>query len=341
MRARAAVVAAALLCGGCVGLQDLPVGRSPDGPVYHLTLRFADAGTLTAGGKVKLGQAEVGRVGELRAEGFEAVLTVAVREEVVLPEGTTARIEADSALGEQFVALHPPAGPGPGRLADGAVIRDTSTGPSVEDLLAAAGTVVGGSGLDQVRTIVTETSAAIGGREDKLRELFTRLDTLLGSVQAHRGELTRTVDSLNALAALAVREQATLTAGLTRLAPALRVLADQRTHVQDLLGRVTTLSRVTTEALGRTREQLLGMLPRARQVLAEVGSLDGELGRTLAMLEPFGRDLARAIPGDYLNVDGTLDVPGTILPLLTGSPLPAGSAPEPGGLDALLRGGVR
>ncbi|AXB43148.1 MCE family protein [Amycolatopsis albispora] len=342
---RLCCLAVLTLVSGCgVGFQDLPLGRTPDGDSYRLTLVFADAAGLPVGGKVKLGQAEVGRVSELRARDFRAEVVVAISAGVPLPAGTRAQIQVSSALGEQFVDLQPPPGPAAGTLADGGVIgvELTSGGPAVEDLLAAAGTMLNGAGLDQVRTIVAEANTALGGRSAQVKELFGQLDSLLASVDAHRGELTRAIDSVGALTTTVNDERATIEAGLTRLTPAIEVLNGHRGTLENLLGRVTTLSRVTGEALGKTEQDLLALVPQVRQLLGELGGLDTELGATLAKIAPFQENLARATPSDYLNVDGRLDVPNTLLPLLTGSPPPPpGSAPEPGALADFLARSAR
>ncbi|KAA9151161.1 MCE family protein [Amycolatopsis acidicola] len=344
MKARvAAVLATATVLSGCsLSFQDVPVGRAPEGESYHLTLVFQDASNLPIGGKVQLGQAVVGRVSELRAKDFQAQVTIAVRQDVRLPAGTKAQLQVTSALGEEFIALEP--GSGQGTLADGAVIglADTSRGPSVEDLLAAAGTVLNGAGIDQLRTIVTETNTALGGREQEVRDLLTRLDSLLASVDAHRGELTRTIDSVSALTTTVNNERATLEAGLTRITPALQVIIDQRGTLDDLFGRVGSLSRVTQNVLGKTEDQVLTLTRQVRPLLDEVGGLNDSLGHALAGIAPFQQRLAAAVPGDYLNLDGTVDVPNTLLPLLTGQPPPApGSEPEPVTLQDFLAKGTR
>jgi phospholipid/cholesterol/gamma-HCH transport system substrate-binding protein len=335
-----------LVLAGCgVSFQNLPIGRSPAGDSYRITIVFDNAANLPMGGKVKIGQSVVGRVSEMHAEDFRANVTVAMAGDVRLPRGTKAQVQVTSALGEEFIDLQPPAQPGTGYLADGSVIDlpDTSEGPSVEDLLAAAGTMLNGAGIDQIRTIVTETNTMLGGREQKVQDLLGRLNSLLGSVDAHRGDLTHAIDSLNALTTTANNERDTIAAGLTRITPAINVLLGQRGNLEGLLGRVTTLSHATQNVLGKTEDQIIDLTRQARPLLDEVGGLDQALGRALAGIAPLQASFARAVPGDYLNVDGTLDVPNTLLPLLTGSPPPpAGSTPpRPGGLADFLARSAR
>ncbi|QWF82662.1 MlaD family protein [Amycolatopsis sp. CA-230715] len=337
-------VAAFALTGCGVSFQNLPIGRAPAGDSYRVTMVFDNAANLPMGGKVKLGQAVVGRISELRAENFHAVVSVAVYAGVRLPTGTKAQVQVTSALGEEFIALQPPAQV-TGYLGEGAVLglADTSKGPTVEDLLAAAGTMLSGAGIDQIRTIVSETNSMLGGREGEVRGLFAKLDTLLGSVEAHRSDLTRAIDALSTLTSTANNERATIAAGLTRITPAIKVLLDQRGTLENLMGRVTTLSKATTAVLGKTQDQVVALAKQARPLLDEIGGLDSALGTALGKIGPLKANFDKAVPGDYLDLDATLDVPNTLLPLLTGSPPPApGSAPpNPGGLADLLGRGVR
>ncbi|WP_158886911.1 MCE family protein [Amycolatopsis anabasis] len=348
MSARFRIAALAVLVtvlSGCgVSFQNLPIGRNPDGDSYPITLVFANAANLPIGGQVKLGQSVVGRVSDLAAKDFQALVTVRMTRDVRLPIGTKAELRVTSALGEEFVNLEVPPGTPSGYLAEGATIgvRDTATGPNVEDLLAATGTMLNGAGLDQVKTIVAETNTALAGREQTVRDMFGELNGLLGSIDARRGELTRTLDALNSLTTTVNNERSTIEAGLTRLTPAIQVLLDQRGSFEQLLGRVTTLSRTTTEVLGKTQDKLVTEVRKLRPVLDELGSFDRTLGDTLAKVEPMSKLFARAIPGDYLDMDGTVDVPNTLLSLL-GLPgaLLGGTPPPPRDLNDFLARGTR
>ncbi|NKQ52712.1 MCE family protein [Amycolatopsis sp. K13G38] len=339
MRRRIGVAALAFALCGC-SFQDLPVGRAPEGDSYHLTVVFDDASNLPIGGKVHLGQAVVGRVSALQAKDFQARVTIAVRQDVKLPRGTHAELQVTSALGEEFIALTTPPGQGQDYLGDGGTIpvTDTSRGPSVEDLLAAVGTTLNGAGLEQARTVVAEANTALGGRTGEIRDLFGRLDRLLAGVDAHRGEITHTLDSLDTLAKTATSERATIEAGLTRITPALQVLIGERGDFETLLGRVTTLSTVTQDVLGKTEDEVLGLVHDMRPLLDQVAGMDRQLGDTLAKLAPFQDKIAKAVPGDYLNLVGTLDIPNTLLPVLTGQPPPPAGQPPQTLTDFLARG---
>ncbi|PRX45414.1 phospholipid/cholesterol/gamma-HCH transport system substrate-binding protein [Prauserella shujinwangii] len=348
MRTRLVALAALLVLGtapvaGCaLSLQNV-AGAGPGGePGYRVTAEFTDVSGLPLGGTVRVGQAAVGRVAAVRTEDFRAVVTLELHADVDLPAGTRARLELTSALGEQFVVLEPPPGPARGpSLAERPVIplARTARGPDVENTLAAVGTLLNGSGIDQVRTIVEEANAALSGRSGKVRDLLARLDTVLASLDRRGGEIASVIDSMHAVSARLAESTPTIEAALTDIRPALDVLLAERERFATLLADVSALGRVTGGLIERTGTALTTQLKQLRPVLGELASLDADLGRTLADLRTFTGLVRQAAPGDYLLLDGTLDVPLTVAELL--DPDPGRAQPAPGGAGALLEGGTR
>ncbi|MFD2395972.1 MCE family protein [Prauserella oleivorans] len=258
-----------------------------------------------------------------------------------------ARLELTSALGDEYVVLEPPPGArGGATLADAATIplERTSRGPDVEHTLAALGTLLTGSGIDQVRTIVSEVNTALGGRTGEVKRLVHDLDSVLGSLDRRSGEIVGVIDSMHALSRRLAEGTPALEAALTDIRPALQVLLDERERFTTLLGNVGSLGTAAQGLLDKTGTALTEQLDQLRPVLRDLESLDGKLGPTLTALKDFADLVQRATPGDYLNLDGTIDVPLTVAELLDpdlGAAAPATARPEPGGLGDLLGGGAR
>jgi phospholipid/cholesterol/gamma-HCH transport system substrate-binding protein len=343
------LVVAVLLLSGCgLSFQNLPIGRGGEGPSYELTAVFSDAAQLPLGGQVRIGQAVVGRITELQARSFQAVVKMRINSGTRLPIGTTARLELTSVLGEEYVLLVPPDRADHGYLANAAVIGIGETGraPDVENTLAAVGALMSGSGLDQIQTIVTETNRALAGHEQQVRNLLGQLDGLLRSLDTHRQDINRTINALNSFAALGAQNRAALQAALIHITPALDVLLSQRTDFLALLASVTQLSRTTTGLLSKTQQGLVTRAQQLEPILTALTSFDSELGSTLMSLQTFEKLVGQAIPGDYLTMDADLSVSGTLEALLTGGSriapsTPATSPSTVGGVGNLLTGGVR
>lgn len=314
MRARAipalAVVLATASCG--MNLQNAGIGTSISGPSKHVTAVFSDAGRLPLGGVVRAGQSEVGRVTAIRTRNFQALVEMDIAEDFALPGGTTAQLQLASPLGEAFVMLErPPGGP---PLGDGAVIpiERTTRGPDIEDTLAAVGTVLNGSGLDQARTVVGELNTALHGREGEVRDLLHELQSVLGSLQRHRDDINHVIAALHATSEELARNKPLLEATFTEIKPGIDVLLAERERFGKLLANTAALSTTTNQLTQRTAGTLTDEVHQMRPVLDELRGFDGELGRTLDGLSRFSQLFQQATPGDYVLFNGTLDVPGTL-----------------------------
>ncbi|XGU18997.1 MlaD family protein [Rhodococcus sp. 3Y1] len=161
-----ALVIAAPLTGCSLNFQHLPLGRGLPGESYPLNMEFVDASLLPVGGEVRIGQAVVGRVMSMSAQTFAAVVHTEIASDIELPVGTRARIELSTPIGDAFVNLEVPVDPAGPILEPGSTIERSETvrGPDVAQLLGAVGTLLNGSGLAQVKNIVSEADQILDGR---------------------------------------------------------------------------------------------------------------------------------------------------------------------------------
>jgi len=187
------LVGALAACG--VSATDLPLpGGGVEGPTYQLNAVFADALNLPDGAHVKLNGDDIGRVQQIAARDYTAQVTMAVRREVQLPQGTSAELRQATPLGEVFVAIHPPtptiAGP---PLHDGDTIGlpSTSAAATVEDLLASLSVLVNGGGLAQLQSIVYELNAAADGRADQIAHLLGQTTQIMATLNARTEDIDR------------------------------------------------------------------------------------------------------------------------------------------------------
>ncbi|GAA4880075.1 MCE family protein [Saccharopolyspora cebuensis] len=338
----AAVAGAALTTGGCgLSLHALDVGTSPGGPTKRITAVFTDAGRLPVGGVVRRGPQVVGRVAEVRARDFRAVVRLEVRADVRLPADTTARLELSSALGEEQVVLEAPAGASRRPpLADGAVlgVDRTSRGPAVEDTLAALGTMLNGAGIDQARTVVTELNDALAGREGQVRTLLGELRSVLVTLDDQRGRIIAALDSIHAASGRLAASRAAIGESAERLRPVVEGLVAERDRFGALLAGTAELSGAADRLVAASADSVARQVEALRPVLADLRTFEGTLGETLTGLQEFARLFQQATPGDYVLFNGTVDVPGSIAELFApGSPTPV---PPDNPLGRVLGGGA-
>ena len=101
------------------------------------------------------------------------------------------------------VALDPPlgqaadaAGSQPGSTID---VNRSSTYPSTEQTLSSLSVVVNAGGSGQIGDFIHSTATALSGREGDVRELISRLDTFVGTVDEQRDRFTASIQALDRL----------------------------------------------------------------------------------------------------------------------------------------------
>ncbi|OBF31407.1 mammalian cell entry protein [Mycolicibacterium peregrinum] len=311
-----AACAAATLTGCAFhGLNSLPlpgtVGRGADATTYHVEL--ANIGTLEANSPVMIGDVIVGSVSRMVVKGWHADVEVSVKPGVVVPANAVATVGQTSLLGSMHIALDPPLGQSPsGRLSPGATLEldQTSTYPSTEQTLSSLSVLVNGGGLGKIGDLVTEFNAALGGREDQIRDLLTRLDDIVGMFANQRDDINASITALNRLAGTLSGQQEVITTALQRIPPALDVLVKERPRITTALEKFGQFSDTATKLVHATRDDLLTNLRNLEPTVKALADVGPNLGTVLAYAPAFPYPqnfIDRAIRGDYLNQFITFD----------------------------------
>lgn len=295
---------AALLTGCSATLELLPAPRGVSGPTYHVTADFADVLNLTEGAEVKLHGVVIGDVTAISTADFRAEVGMDVAEKFPLPKGTTFQIRFATPLGEDFVAVNPPAKPGKAMLADGAHVAASHTedAPTIEDTFAALSVLLNGGGLDKLQVIARELVAALHGRTGAAHDLITRLDTVVANLDAHRDDIDQALDALGSLATSLNRSSGVVRQALATFPATLRLVAGDTAGIADVLHRVGDLGNTVRGLLARSQDALLADLDELRPTLDALAGSRSQLVPMFGSLVRFGNLLDRATPGDYLNL---------------------------------------
>lgn len=312
-----AAIIATLAVGGCgfQGINSLPlpgaVGSGSDGSVYHL--EFANVGTLEPNSPVLIDDVVVGSVGAMTFSNWHINVDVSIRPDIAVPANAVATIGQTSLLGSMHVALDPPLGEQPrGRLEPGATVQldATATYPSTEQTLSSLAAVVTGGGLGQIGDIIHNLSLALSGREGDVRELLTRLDTFVGTLDRQRDNILASIESLNRLAVSLADQRDVITRALAKIPPALDVLIAERPTLTTALDRLRVFSDTATGLVNDTQADLVTDLRNLEPTLRSLADVGKDLDTALAFIPvfPFGQDLIdRGVRGDYINFFGELD----------------------------------
>lgn len=305
----------ALLLTGCGLGKDLyttplPGGADVGDDPVTVTVDFHDVVDLVPQSSVKVENISVGRVStiKLNPDGRSARATLVVRRDVDLPDGTTARLQQTSLLGEKYVALLRPAAgeEGQGSLKSGAhiPIQDTTQVAEIEQVLGALSLVVNGGGLAKFQEISRELQQVSDERPEEIRAFLRNMGTFVSSLDARKASITDALDSVATLSATLDADRAKIATALDGLSPGMQVLVEQREQLVEMLTALDKLSDATVRTLNASQEDMVEDMKLLEPILRELAESGDALPNSLELLltYPFSDSVLDAIKGDYLNV---------------------------------------
>ena len=325
-----AALAMATTLTACEGVYDLPLpgGAAGGDDVYRVTIEFADVLDLVPQSAVKVNDATVGAVEDVSLDGWHADVRVRLLDSVRLPDNAVAELRQTSLLGEKFVSLGPPPGGAQvGRLKDGDTIPLERSGrnPEVEEVFAALSLVLNGGGVAQLKTINVELTKAMRGHESDIKGALKQLDTFIGGLDEHKQEIVRALDGLDRLSARLEAQKQDIAVALEDLGPGLKVLADQRRQLTNMLTALSDLGRVGTRVIKASKADTVANLQALDPILTRLSEAGDNLPGALEMLVtyPFPQAATGAVKGDFTNLRITADLDlRTVLANLGGPRLP-------------------
>jgi phospholipid/cholesterol/gamma-HCH transport system substrate-binding protein len=314
----ATTTALALALTGCEwnGLNSVPLPGTEGGEdgAYTVQIEMPNVTTLSQNSPVRVNDVTVGTVTGIELDGWHAVVTVSINPDVELPANATAKIGQTSLLGSQHLELAPPPGIAPeGTLEDGDVIPLDRAGayPTTEQTLSSLSVVLNGGGLAQINDITRELNAALGGREESIRDLLPQLDQLVGSLDAQRGEIISAMEGIDRLASTVNAQSETLTAALDGIPPALEVLVGERQNLTNALVALGNLSTTATRVINETGDDLESNLASLVPVLTQLAGTGNALTDVLSLMLTFPfamKNMDQVFRGDYANLMMTIDM---------------------------------
>ena len=277
---------------------------------------------------VKVNEVTVGQVTDVELRGYEARVTLELRNNVDLPDNATASIRQTSLLGEKFVSLDAPESPTSNPLGDKDTIPISRTGrnPEVEEVHGALSLVLNGGGIAQMKTIASELNLALEGREDSAKSVLTQVDSLVSQLDDRKADIVDAIESINRLAISARNHQDSIDLALEELPSALDSLDRQRDDLVLMLEGLNELSDVGVRVIKATKASTVSSLESLNPVLTQIAKAGDDFvdGFSTFLTFPFideavGRDpnVARNLHmGDYVNlsVDLRLDLGNLELP---------------------------
>jgi phospholipid/cholesterol/gamma-HCH transport system substrate-binding protein len=295
-------------CSNFSGAYDLPLPGHPvdADDAFEVTAYFHDVLNVVPRSPVMVDDVVVGEVTEVERSGWNAKVTLRVRDDVKLPDNSIADIRQVSLLGEKYVSLQAPQQEAPaGRLGQGDEIELAKTGrnPEVEEVLGALSFLLSGGGVAQLGTITKEANLVMSGREDRLRSLLSSLDSVVGTIDQQKLDIIQALESLNNLTSTLNAEKKTIGDALDAVGPAVDVLAAQHDELVAMLGSLDKLGVVGTRVINASKEDVLKILADLSPILRRLTEADEQLapGLNLLVSFPFPQAANNIVQGDYAD----------------------------------------
>lgn len=311
----ATLVAGLLLTGCDIQPNDntLPgqVAVGDDG--YTVEVHFDQIENLVPNSTVQKDNVVIGTVGEIRAEGWEAVVDLHLLDDVRLPADAVFSIGQKTLLGAQYVEVSAPAQSTGGRLAAGAVVPVAQTGtyPATEQVLGAVALLLNNGGLSQISAITGELSTALRDRVPDTRGLIRHTNELLAVLDANKSEIVHALESLDSLSAGLRKDQERIATAIDRITPGLKVLDQERNRLVKAVTRTSRTGARAVEVIRASESALLANLDSLGPILTKLGEVSETLPEALklGLTIPFPVMTTRkAMRGDYANLFATLDL---------------------------------
>ncbi len=323
----------ALALSGCEfnGIYSLPLpgNKVSEDNGFVVSAEFTDALNVVPRSAVMVGDVPIGQVQEIVRSGWNARVKMLIRNDVKLPDNAVAEIRQTSLLGEKYIELSAPVGAdgkpaGTGKLGPNDVIPMDRTGrnPEVEEVLGALSFVLTGGGLGQLQTITRELNAMMDGRTDKMRDVLSQVNTLVGTLDSQKGDIISALESINGLSKTLVNEKETIGKAIDAAGPAINVLRDQHEQLVGMLSELDKLGVVGTRVVNATKDDLIAELRHLEPVLRNLSDTGASLvpGLVTASSYPFPIDAADVIKGDFANVVFSMQI--KLTPVSEGGLLP-------------------
>ncbi|HEY1445989.1 MAG TPA: MCE family protein [Acidimicrobiales bacterium] len=272
------------------------------------TAYFSDVGDLANGAQVQLADVPVGSVSNIALDGSKAKITLTFDNNVRIPADVSAAVARTTILGDQFVQLNVPKGEiGPGaagapQLADGAVIKKTSTAADVEQLVQAGASVFGAVSTTELEQIIQAGGQGFTGQAASLKAFLENLDAVATTYSQHTGEITSAVNGLNNLTSTLAPASGTTATALDNLSKTVQILAQNSQQFENVLQSLDNLSTQGRSLLETYYPQIVTQLKTLQAISGQVAQHQSDLAALLSAIPVANANLPNAVRNGYVQL---------------------------------------
>ncbi|MET3961673.1 phospholipid/cholesterol/gamma-HCH transport system substrate-binding protein [Marmoricola sp. OAE513] len=250
--------------------------------VFRKALPWQDAATVTITtaspglelnpqSDVKLQGRRVGEVRKITTAGTRATIELALDKDALelIPVNVDAAIVPKTLFGEKFVDLRPPARPATARLADGGVIKQSTTSVEIGALFGRLVPVLEALEPEKLSTVIGSLAEALDGRGEQLGRTLNQLTAFLHGVDPRLDTFTHDLRQLATTADV----YAESTPDLMRVLSASSgissgLLVPQEKQFAAALASAIGTTKQAETVLAENSRELIRLSGRSRDVLA-------------------------------------------------------------------------
>lgn len=276
---------------------------------YTVTARFESSPGLAPGFEATYLGHSIGSISGVRLrDGFSEV-DLRIDRDTEIPAAVGAAARRKSAIGEPFVDLFPMPGTNPAsgpRLADGdqVALENTSSPISYADLFTAIDSLVAAVDADQLKTIVTETAAALDGRGDDLRAIIVSTRELTGRTAANADVIDTLIDDLSSITGTLADNDESFNQVVTNLGDLTDTLIDSEASLNRFLDETPSALELLARIVERNDGSLLCALDGLASLedVADAPTL-AALSSSLEDSAELGRLLDEVVASGFLKLN--------------------------------------
>ncbi|MCW3014553.1 MAG: virulence factor Mce family protein [Solirubrobacterales bacterium] len=319
-------VALLLAAGSSVAFLGIGGGLpSTGGDAYEVRVVLSNSASLIRGSRITMAGTTVGKVSDIRRQGFSTIATLRITDQRVVPISASTRVNLRqrTPVGENYVELRP--GGAKAELPSGGTLRASQSDEyvDVDQVLS----ILSGPTRNRARQLFQNLGGALDGRGQQLNDILgdasttvqagSKAFTLLDADRAHVGNVVSSLESI--MDAVGERRQTVATLsrqGLrslqavasrdTALRQTIAVLPSTLEQVRSTSGKVDDITATASpvvanlaRAVHDVRPAVTSLRPAAQQgsqILAELTTAAPRLNTTLKRAKALSSPLSNALP---------------------------------------------
>lgn len=284
------LVVVALLVVGSLGSAGLYRALTSE----EYSARFAEAGGLIVGDRVRLSGLEVGEVTGIRLEDGAVTVDFSV-DGGDLGDRTRASIKTATVLGKKFLQVYPE---GDGELADGVIPLARTDAPyDVQDQLQTLTTEVAQTDVPQLADSLDALSETFADTPERLRVALDGVSRISQTIASRDEALRGLLESANGVTDLLAQRSGEITRLVADGELLLAELSPRRDAIRALIVNTTATVDELDALAGENREQLRPALDELRQVTDLLIRNEKNITASIEGLRNYAGSLGEAVSG--------------------------------------------